>query len=170
MFDFGLGATELLLIAVVAIIVVGPKDLPRLLRTIGQMTSKVRAMAREFQGHLEDAAKETGLDEVRSDISKMTDLNVTDLDDPVSDLKSAIEDAAPASDKDMEQASQKEPHVGGAATDATAAPTEKDKKKSETKSATSSRGKPKSKKAAKPKDKAAKAAAGQGGEASVADG
>lgn len=62
---FDIGATELLVIAIVAIIVVGPKELPRMLRTVGQLVSKARTMAREFQSHLNDAADEAGLDEVR---------------------------------------------------------------------------------------------------------
>ena len=53
MFDFGIGSFELMMLAIVAIIVVGPKDLPKLLRTIGQFTTKIRGMAREFQGYLD---------------------------------------------------------------------------------------------------------------------
>ncbi len=62
---FDIGATELLVIAIVAIIVVGPKELPRMLRTVGQLVARARSMAREFQSHLNDAADEAGLDEVR---------------------------------------------------------------------------------------------------------
>lgn len=82
MFDFGIGYTELLVIAVVAIIVVGPKDLPRVLRAIGRMTAKMRGMAREFQGHLDSAMKETGFDEVKKDLQSIRN--------PVADLKNTI--------------------------------------------------------------------------------
>ncbi len=78
MFDFGLGSFELLMIAVVAIIVVGPKDLPKLLRAVGQFTTKIRGLAREFQGYLDEAARETGLDDVKNEVSKMTNFTVTD--------------------------------------------------------------------------------------------
>ncbi len=79
MFDFGIGSFELMMLAIVAIIVVGPKDLPKLLRTIGQFTTKIRGLAREFQGYLDEAARDTGLDDVKKDISKATnfDLNET---------------------------------------------------------------------------------------------
>ncbi len=80
MFDFGLGATELMLIAVVALIVVGPKDLPRLMRWVGNAVARVRAMAREFQGHLDEAMRETGLDEVKDSVTKVKEYTVADLD------------------------------------------------------------------------------------------
>jgi sec-independent protein translocase protein TatB len=71
MFDFGIGYTELLVIAVVAIIVIGPKDLPRVLRALGKIMAKVRGMAREFQGHLDAAMRETGFDEVKKDLQSI---------------------------------------------------------------------------------------------------
>ena len=95
MFDFGIGSFELMMLAVVAIIVVGPKDLPKLLRTVGQFTTKVRAMAREFQGYLDEAARESGLDEVKNEVSKVTDF---DVNNPLDSVKSAIEESAPKSD------------------------------------------------------------------------
>ncbi|NNJ74232.1 MAG: twin-arginine translocase subunit TatB [Anderseniella sp.] len=83
MFDFGIGSTELMLIAVVALIVIGPRDLPKVLRTVGQVMTKVRAMAREFQGHIEEAAKDTGLDDLKKDISKATNF---DMNETLSDI------------------------------------------------------------------------------------
>ena len=95
MFDFGIGTSELLVIAIVALIVIGPKDLPKVLRTIGQFTTKMRSLAREFQRHLDEASREAGLDEVKKDVNKMTNFTVTDLDKTGSDIKKAIEEAAP---------------------------------------------------------------------------
>lgn len=68
---FDIGGTELLVIAIVAIVVVGPKDLPRMLRTLGQFVGKAKMMAREFQTHFNEAAEEAGLDEVRKGIESV---------------------------------------------------------------------------------------------------
>jgi sec-independent protein translocase protein TatB len=96
MFDFGLGSSEILVIAVVALIVLGPKDLPRLLRTIGQYMRKIQGMAREFQNHLNEAAKEAGVDDVKKEVKGMTNFTVTtDLDKQGSEIKRAIEQSAP---------------------------------------------------------------------------
>jgi sec-independent protein translocase protein TatB len=96
MFDFGIGASELLIIAIVALLVVGPKDLPRLLRSIGQFTRKIQGMAREFQEHLNEAAKEAGVDDIKKEVKSMTDLTANaDLEKESSDIKRAIESSAP---------------------------------------------------------------------------
>ena len=58
---FDIGWSELLALVVIAIVFVGPKDLPRMMRTAGQYVAKVRAMAREFQTSFEDLARETQL-------------------------------------------------------------------------------------------------------------
>ncbi len=58
---FDLGMTEMLVIGVVALIVVGPKDLPVLFRNVGRFVGKARGMAREFSRAMNDAADETGV-------------------------------------------------------------------------------------------------------------
>jgi len=68
-----IGWSELILIGIVALIVVGPKDLPRMFHALGRMTGKARNMAREFQRAMDDAAKATGLDEVRKDLNDIRD-------------------------------------------------------------------------------------------------
>src|SRR5215208_6339212 len=95
MFDFGIGYTELLVIAVVAIIVIGPKDLPKVLRAFGRTMAKVRGMAREFQGHLDAAMRESGLDEVRREVQSIRSINpvadvAADLKQQESDFKKSF--------------------------------------------------------------------------------
>ncbi|NBE08962.1 Sec-independent protein translocase protein TatB [Paragemmobacter ruber] len=63
-----IGWTELMVIGVVALIVIGPKDLPEMFRTLGRFTAKARAMARDFSRAMEQAARETGVDEVAKDL------------------------------------------------------------------------------------------------------
>jgi sec-independent protein translocase protein TatB len=62
---FDIGWSELLVIAVVAIIVVGPKELPRLMRTFGHYVGKLRRMAADFQRQFEEAVRDSEIDEVR---------------------------------------------------------------------------------------------------------
>ena len=84
---FDIGWMELLLIGVVALIVVGPKELPVLFRTVGRYMGKARGMAREFQRSMEQAADESGLKEATDGLKAAT--NVTrDLN-----LKSATKSA-----------------------------------------------------------------------------
>ncbi len=75
---FDLGATELLVIGIVLIIVVGPKELPKMLRTFGQFVTKMRGMAREFQSMFEEAARDTGLEDVTKGVSDVRNFSVTD--------------------------------------------------------------------------------------------
>jgi sec-independent protein translocase protein TatB len=65
---FDIGWSELMVIAVVAIVVIGPKDLPRVMRLVGRWSGKLKRMARDFQGQFNEALREAELDEVRKDI------------------------------------------------------------------------------------------------------
>jgi sec-independent protein translocase protein TatB len=76
MFDFAW--SELAVIAVVALVVIGPKDLPRVMRTVGFWVRKARAVAHEFQGSLEQMVREAELDEIRQKVEKATSFNVED--------------------------------------------------------------------------------------------
>lgn len=73
---FDIAWSELGVIAVVALIVIGPKDLPKVLRTIGQWTAKARSMAREFQSGIDDMVRETELDELRKAAKQVSDFSI----------------------------------------------------------------------------------------------
>lgn len=72
-----IGWTELVVVAIVLIVVVGPKDLPPMLRAFGRMTSKMRGMAADFRRQFDEALREADLDDVRKTISDAQSLNPT---------------------------------------------------------------------------------------------
>lgn len=65
------GGLEYLIIAAVALIVVGPKDLPVMLRKLGQWVGRLRAMAAEFRASFDDMARQSELDELRREVEAM---------------------------------------------------------------------------------------------------
>jgi sec-independent protein translocase protein TatB len=71
----GLDFSELIIIGVVALVVVGPKELPQLLRTVGQWVAKARRMASEFQGQMNEAIREAELDDVRKSVDDLRSLS-----------------------------------------------------------------------------------------------
>jgi sec-independent protein translocase protein TatB len=100
---FDIGWSEMALILLVALIVIGPRDLPRVARTMGRWVAKGRAMAREFQTALEDMAREAELDKVKSEIEKAgrTDLGKTveKTIDPTGELGKAFDPTAKSGPK-----------------------------------------------------------------------
>ena len=68
---FDIGWSELLMVLVVALVVVGPKDLPRLMRTLGRWVGKARAMAEQFRANFDDMARESELQELRTEIEML---------------------------------------------------------------------------------------------------
>jgi len=65
-----IGWMELLVIGIVALIVVGPKELPMMFRKVGQFTGRIRAMAKDFQRAMDEAADESGMTELSRDLRK----------------------------------------------------------------------------------------------------
>ena len=68
---FDIGWSELLLIGIVALIAIGPKELPGALRTLGQWMAKIRRMAAEFQGQFQEAMREAEIDQLKKDMDDM---------------------------------------------------------------------------------------------------
>jgi sec-independent protein translocase protein TatB len=83
---FEIAWSELLLIAVVAIVVIGPKDLPRAMRVVGQWTGRAKRMARDFQGQFNEALREADLEDVKKDVQALTKL------DPLKDVRKELSD------------------------------------------------------------------------------
>ena len=77
---FNMGWTELLVIGVVALIVIGPQDLPEMFRQLGRFTGKIRSMGREFQRAMDQAAKESGVKDVAKDLKTATSPKALGLD------------------------------------------------------------------------------------------
>jgi sec-independent protein translocase protein TatB len=97
MFDFGVGYSEMFVLALIAVIVIGPKDLPKVLRAFGRMMTKVRGMSREFQGHVDSAMKDAGLDDVKKDLAAMK------IGNPMTSLKNEIGKAASPKSNDFDK-------------------------------------------------------------------
>lgn len=73
---FDIGWMEMMVVAVVMIVIIGPKELPGVLHTMGRWIGRVRAMARSFQEGIEDMAQESGLDEVRRQIDSASHYDI----------------------------------------------------------------------------------------------
>jgi sec-independent protein translocase protein TatB len=84
---FDIAWSELLLIAVVALIFIGPKELPQVLANLGRMTAKLRRSADEFRRHFEESMRESGYEDLHKNIQDFRSLN------PASQLKAGIERA-----------------------------------------------------------------------------
>jgi len=72
-----IGATELMVIAAVALVVVGPKDLPLMLKKLGQLMGKMRRMATEFRSSFDDMARQSELEDLRREVEAMRTQAVT---------------------------------------------------------------------------------------------
>ncbi|MEX1147077.1 MAG: Sec-independent protein translocase protein TatB [Sphingomonadales bacterium] len=82
---FDIGWTEMMVIAVVAIVVVGPRDLPKLLRVVGQFVRQARKLAREFQSGVDDLIRESDIDEVRKSVHHVSNFDPASRSEPVID-------------------------------------------------------------------------------------
>ena len=114
----GIGFTELMVLAVAALIIVGPKDLPMMMRRLGQFVGKGRAMAREFQAAFDDIARQSELEDLRKEIEELKISNslkqaTSDLSDYEKDVNSAVmaQSRSEAATKLAEQTSPETPEI-----------------------------------------------------------
>src|SRR5260370_2086474 len=92
MFDIGWG--ELLLIGIVALIAIGPKELPTVLRTLGQWMGKLRRMASEFQNQFQEAMREAEMADLKKQVDEMTSQAQSYANfDPVGEVRREFETA-----------------------------------------------------------------------------
>src|SRR4029453_18833403 len=92
---FDISWSELLLIGIVALIVIGPKELPGALRTLGQWMAKIRRMASDFQSQFNEAMREAELAELRKEVDEMSAKARSYAHfDPIEDIRKDIENAA----------------------------------------------------------------------------
>ena len=105
---FEIGWSELLLIGIVALIAIGPKELPTVLRTLGQWMSKLRRMASEFQSQFQEAMREAEMADLKKQVDEMTSQAQSYANfDPVGDVKRQLE----STQQQIESAMTAEPSV-----------------------------------------------------------
>jgi sec-independent protein translocase protein TatB len=113
---FDIGWTEMLVIAVVMIVVVGPKDLPKMLRTFGRTTAKLRSMAGDFQKQFNDALKEAELDDVKKSVDSLRSLNpANEIKKQLNPFEKAAADVRAGLDKALKPTTPTTPATGDAA-------------------------------------------------------
>src|SRR5437868_4382912 len=100
---FGIDSPELLVIAIVALVVIGPKELPGLLRSWGNWMSKARGMAAEFRGHVDEMVRQSELDEVKKQLEAAPGLDLQALD-PTKQIKQHIQEGMSEGEKAMAEA------------------------------------------------------------------
>ena len=101
---FGIDSSEFLLIAIVALVVIGPKELPGLLRTWGKWMAQMRGMASEFRGHVDEMIRQSELDEVRKQLTDATGgVDLANLD-PTQQIKQHIQEGMEEGEKALTEA------------------------------------------------------------------
>ena len=100
---FGIDSPELLVIAIVALVVIGPKELPNMLRGWGKWMAQMRGMASEFRGHVDEMVRQSELDEVKKQLEASPGLDLQSLD-PTKQIKSAIQEGMAEGEKAMADA------------------------------------------------------------------
>jgi sec-independent protein translocase protein TatB len=101
---FGIDSPELLVIAIVALVVIGPKELPGLLRTWGRWMAQMRGMASEFRGHVDEMIRQTELDDVKKQLTGASDgLDLKSLD-PTQQIRQHVQEGMAEGEKAFNEA------------------------------------------------------------------
>lgn len=100
---FGIDSPELLVIAIVALVVIGPKEFPTLLRSWGKWMAKMRGMASEFRGHVDEMVRQSELDDVKKQLDAVPGLDLQSLD-PTKQIKSLIQEGVAEGEKALADA------------------------------------------------------------------
>ncbi|MGO4636946.1 Sec-independent protein translocase protein TatB [Mesorhizobium sp. 2RAF45] len=120
---FEVGWTEMLVIAIVMIVVVGPKDLPNMLRTFGRTTAKLRSMAADFQKQFNEALKEAELDDVKKSVDELRGLSpVAEIRKQLNPFEQAAADVRAGVDAAMKPKPAADPATPAASTPQAAEP------------------------------------------------
>ncbi len=102
---FDIGWTELMVVGIVALIVVGPKDLPGMFRTLGRFTGKAKGMARDFQSAMNEAADQAGVKDVADDLKAATSKKSLGLD-TLDDVATQFENWDPMTPESKKKAAE----------------------------------------------------------------
>ena len=101
---FGIDSPELLVIAIVALVVIGPKELPGLLRTWGRWMAQMRGMASEFRGHVDEMIRQTELDDVKKQLTGASEgLDLKSLD-PTQQIRQHVQEGIAEGEKAFNEA------------------------------------------------------------------
>jgi sec-independent protein translocase protein TatB len=104
---FDISWTEFLLIGVVALIVIGPKELPTVMRTLGQYTRKIRGMAADFQNQFQEAMREAEM----ADLKKQVDDMASDIKnyDPLKEVRTDLQSIGKDFEKSLDTSAEQKP-------------------------------------------------------------
>src|SRR5208282_545879 len=105
---FDISWTEFLLIGVVALIVIGPKELPAVMRSLGQWTRKIRSMAADFQNQFQEAMREAEMADLKKQVDDMAQGVAQDIKgyDPLKDVRADVESIGKDFEKSLDHAAE----------------------------------------------------------------
>lgn len=121
---FDIGWTELVVAGVIALIVIGPRELPGLLRNLGQIMTKLRRMASDFQGQFQDALREAELDDLRKQAENLSSEMTSAAGNPLQKATDELQSLVDAPEKPKKSGQPDTPPSSAAASTPAATPGE----------------------------------------------